>query len=106
MLDKRTGGAKPMKKSKAVETQSNARGYCVIPADRLDMVTKVVKRLQKDGISFLMEDMEADCIRELYTSEGRYEGSRLKDHVEVRFTPATRIIWPDPEPQSDLEAAQ
>lgn len=38
-------------------TPTRSRGYAFIPESRLDLLTKVVKRLQKDGIDFEMEEV-------------------------------------------------
>lgn len=75
-------------KQSAQQSPTRARGYALIPADRLDLVTKVVKRLKKEGISFLMEDVDAGVIRQLHCVEGVHE---------IRLTDAIRITWPDPE---------
>ena len=73
------------------------KGHCIIPGDRLDIVTKVVKRLQRDGISFLIEDCDYVVIREFCVNGFpiRGNGRKLKQHVDVSIMPGTRITWPD-----------
>jgi hypothetical protein len=83
---------------RVVQIESRARGYALIPADRLDMVSKTVKGLQKAGISFLMEDVDAGIVRELHGAEGTLKSHGVyNDKVKVNITPCTRITWPDPE---------
>ena len=87
-----------MKKTKTALKTCVTKGYALIPGDRLDMVSKVVKNLQKQGISFLMEDEPVICIRQLHDREGTHtRNGDLMKSVDVKFTPGTRITWPDPE---------
>ena len=86
-----------MKKTKTAP-DTKAKGYCLIPGDKLDMLSRVIKRLQKDNISFLMEDEPVACIRALHDREGTHtRNGDLMKSVDVKFTPGTRITWPDPE---------
>jgi hypothetical protein len=76
----------------------NTKGYALIPGDRLDMLSKVIKKLQKDRVSFLMEDEPVVMIRALHDKEGTHtRNGNLLSSVDVRFIPGTRITWPDPE---------
>jgi hypothetical protein len=99
------------KQVKKPAAPSRACGYAIIPEGRLDMVTKVVKALQKEGVSFIVEEADDLMFGPVRWRDGTVSCSCVPNtscshenkRIPVHLTPGsgTLITWPDPEFQSE-----
>ena len=91
---------KPRKK-KTIDFVVNtvARGHCVIPHNKPDLLFAVTRRLDKDGIPYEAVEKDAVVFRAINWNETlkgsvSYDWNRAQgDYTAVRFKPATVITF-------------